>query len=93
MSFELHLYKIKCGNSSEKIHQLITDKIGCTYVATFQFRSEVGILNCTEKKLLKKQRMNKTPRCRILKKLFMEKTFSPNVVILSEWLNNGLKVR
>ncbi len=47
-----------------KIIQLITDKIGFTYVATFQFRSEVVILNCTEKKLLKKQRMNKTPRCR-----------------------------
>ena len=72
---------------------MITDKISFTHMATSKFKSEVVILNCTEKKLLKKQRMNKTPRCRILKKLFMEKTFSPNVVILSEWLNNGLKVR
>jgi hypothetical protein len=72
---------------------MITDKINFTYMATSKFKSEVVILNCTGKKLLKKQRMNKTPRCRILKKLLMEKTFSANVVILSEWLNNGLKVR
>jgi hypothetical protein len=84
MSFDFRQYEIKRGNSSEKICQLITDEIGCTYVATFQFRSEVVILNCTEKKLLKKQRMNKTPRCRILKKLIMQKTFSPNGVILPE---------
>jgi hypothetical protein len=29
----------------------------------------------------------------MLTKLLMEKTFSPNVVILSELLNNGLKIR
>jgi hypothetical protein len=62
-------------------------------MATSKLKSEVVIWNCTEKKNLKKQIMNKTPRCRMLTKLLMEKTFSPNVVILSELLNNGLKIR
>ncbi len=39
-----------------KMHKLINDNIGFTYVATFQGRSEVVILHCTEKKNLTKNK-------------------------------------
>ena len=49
-------------------------------MATFQLKSEVAILNCTENLLHNKHEMNKIENCRKLKKLVLEKTFSPNVV-------------